>query len=338
MSVYSLKRFFPAENDITDAFKEILNVRIWHKMFNFAPQNKFMGLNKTEMGLLTNIVEPLQVLGKDVLFISSLREVRNLSSLRIDYNSIVVCHAGRIMVEVGGNSQIKVLPGQMLLIPAGKLVQPMMMSTDIEANVLLISDRMLKQLLGSQINIWNKALYMKEIYVIETADWMREIQNLSEPIINRYGEMHLSTSILEVFLRMMLLLICEDLLRHDDMAVKEDVGASTGHDKELFNRFLMLISKQQQKKQQVAFYADLLNITPKHLSTVCKRVSDKSPLRWITECVMQDCYELLKESDLSVKEISNRLGFANSSFFGQYFREEAGMTPLEYRNKTKTGQ
>ena len=139
-------------------------------------------------------------------------------------------------------------------------------------------------------------------------------------------------------MRMMLLLICEDLLRHDDMAVKEDVGASTGHDKELFNRFLMLISKQQQKKQQVAFYADLLNITPKHLSTVCKRVSDKSPLRWITECVMQDCYELLEESDLSVKEISNRLGFANSSFFGQYFREEAGMTPLEYRNKTKTGQ
>ena len=289
------------------------------------------------MKSMEKIFEPIQVIDDDVLFINSLRQVQNLSSLRIDYNSIVVCRSGRIMVEVGGNNQINVLAGQMLLIPAGKLVQPMMISTDIVANVLLISDRMLKQLLGSQINIWNKALYMREIYIIEDTDWLRDIQDLSFPVFHHYGEMHLSKDILETYLRMILLLICEDLLHHDNMSIKDEV-ASTGHDKELFNRFLMLLSKQQQKKQQVAFYADLLNITPKYLSTVCKRVSDKSPLRWITESVMQDCYMLLKDSDLSVKEISNRLGFTNSSFFGQYFREEAGMTPLAYRNKIKTGQ
>ncbi|MBR1933847.1 MAG: AraC family transcriptional regulator [Prevotella sp.] len=289
------------------------------------------------MESLANIAEPLQVIGKDVLFISNLREVRNLPSLRIDYNTIVVCRNGRIIVEVGGNSQVRVLPGQMLLIPAGKLIQPMMISTDIEANALLISDKMLKMLLGSQINIWNKALYMKEIYVIGEADWLRDIQNLSKPILRRHSEMHLSKAILEGFLRMMLLLICEDLLHHDNMtAIVED--SSTEHDKELFNRFLVLLGKQQQKKQQVAFYADLLHITPKYLSTVCKRVSDKSPSRWITESVMQDSYLLLKESDLSVKEISNRLGFPNASFFGQYFREEAGMTPIAYRNKMKAGR
>jgi len=289
------------------------------------------------MESLENSLDPIQIIGDDVLFISSLRQVQNLPSLRVDYNSIVVCRSGRIMVEMGGNSQIKVQPGQMLLIPAGKLVQPMMISTDVEANALLISDRSLKLLLGSQINIWNKALYMREIYVIEDTDWLRDIQNLSMPILHRYREIHLSKDIQEAYLRMMLLLICEDLLHHDNMSVKDD-DISTGHDKELFNRFLMFLGKQQQKKQQVAFYADLLNITPKYLSTVCKRVSDKSPSRWITESVMQDSYMLLKDSDLSVKEISNRLGFANSSFFGQYFREEAGMTPLEYRNKIKTGR
>lgn len=289
------------------------------------------------MESLTNIVEPLQIIGKDVLFISNLREVRNLSSLRIEFNSVVVCHTGRIMVEVGGNSEIKVLPGQMLLIPVGKLVQPMMISTDIEANVILISDRMLKQLLGRQIDIWNKALYMKEIYVIENTNWMHDIQQFSIPFLRHFGELHLSKDILESYLRMMLLLICEELLQHENMNIKDE-DASTYHDKELFNHFLMFLGKQQQKKQPVAFYADLLNITPKYLSTVCKRVSDKSPSRWITESVMQDSYVLLKESNLSVKEISNRLGFPNSSFFGQYFREEAGMTPLEYRNKTKTVQ
>lgn len=286
---------------------------------------------------MANIIEPLQVIGKDVLFISSLREVQNLPSLRAEYNTIVVCRNGRIIVEIGGNSQVKVLPGQMLLIPVGKSVQPLMVSTDIEANALLISDKMLKQLLRSQINIWNKALYMKEIYVIEDAEWLRDIQNLSKPILQRYGEMLLSKAILEEFLRMMLLLICEDLLRHENMTAREE-DTSTEHGKDLFNRFLMDLSSQQQKKQQVSFYANLLNVTPKYLSTVCKRVSGKSPMRWITESVMQDSYMLLRESNLSMKEISNRLGFPNPSFFGKYFREEAGMTPVEYRNKMRAGR
>jgi AraC-like DNA-binding protein len=89
------------------------------------------------------------------------------------------------------------------------------------------------------------------------------------------------------------------------------------------------------KRQQVSYYADKLNISPKYLSTVCKKVSGKNPMRWITEYVMQDCYALLKSTDLSIKEISNRLGFPNSSFFGQYFREQAGMTPMEYRTEHK---
>ena len=85
----------------------------------------------------------------------------------------------------------------------------------------------------------------------------------------------------------------------------------------------------------MSFYANSLNITSKYLSSVCKRVSGKSPIRWIIDSVMQDCYRLLSETDLSVKEISNQLGFPNSSFFGQYFREQAGVTPMEYRIEHK---
>ncbi len=86
----------------------------------------------------------------------------------------------------------------------------------------------------------------------------------------------------------------------------------------------------------MGYYASLLNITPKYLSTVCKRVSGKSPIRWIKESVMNEIYQMLRDTDLSVKEISNKLGFPNSSFFGQFFREEAGMTPLSYRKKRQT--
>nr|WP_314996334.1 helix-turn-helix domain-containing protein [uncultured Prevotella sp.] len=41
----------------------------------------------------------------------------------------------------------------------------------------------------------------------------------------------------------------------------------------------------------------------------------------------------LRTTDLSVKEISHRLGFPNTSFFGKYVKDHLGCSPLEYRRK-----
>ena len=274
-------------------------------------------------------VKVVHALEEEVLFIDNLRAVSNLATIRIPYNSIVVCRSGCIMVEVGGHNQVRVLPGQILLIPVGKLVQPMLVSTDVEASAVLLSDRTLKLLLGNQVNIWNKAMYMKEIYVIEDAGWLKNMQKFISDVFYEGYRPLLSKEITYSFLRIVMLMICELLLRHDEMTQSDDL--STIHDKEIFNQFLQVLDRQRQKRQRVSFYADQLNITSKYFSTICKRVSGKSPLRWITDSVMQDCYHLLIETDLSIKEISNRLGFPNSSFFGQYFREQAGVTPVEYR-------
>lgn len=268
-----------------------------------------------------------------VLFLDNLREVSNLSAMRKAYNSIVYCRKGRIMIEMGGNQQYKINPGQMLLIPTGKVIQPLMVSTDIEANALLISDQKLKAILGNQINIWNKAMYMKEIYVIEETSWVIDMGGYTKAIFKHIKRPELYNEIQNSFLRTMLLMICEELMQHDGMSANGDV--STAHDKELFNRFLLMLNSEPQKRQQVSFYADKLNISPKYLSSICKKVSGKNPMRWITESVMDDCYQRLKDTDMSVKEIADELGFPNASFFGQYFREQAGVTPGAYRNKHK---
>ena len=268
-----------------------------------------------------------------VIFLDNLREVNNLSAIRKAYNSVVYCRKGRIMIEMGGNQQYKINPGQMLLIPTGKVIQPLMVSTDIEANALLISDQRLKSILGNQINIWNKAMYMKEIYVIDETSWVIDMGKYTKSIFKHVKCPELYDEIRDSFLRTMLLMICEELMKYDGMSANGD--ASTTHDKEIFNRFLQMLNNEPHKRQQVAIYADRLNISPKYLSSICKKVSGKNPMRWITDSVMDDCYQRLKETDMSVKEIAGELGFPNASFFGQYFREHACMTPIAYRNKHK---
>ncbi len=305
-------------------------------MSNFAPDfkdNCKQMLQNNENRTILPEIGLVQTADDGILFLNNLREVKNLSTMRLGYNTIVYCRSGRILIELGGNQQVRVKPGEMLLIPTGKLVQPMMVSTDVDANALLISDTVLKSVLGSQISIWNRAMYMKEIYVLEDTSWAMDMGRYTASIFQNISEPVLYSEIIHSFLRTLLLFVCEDLLRKEAMSEKDD--ASSTHEKEIFNNFLQLISHEQQKRQQVSVYAGKLNITPKYLSAVCKKVSGKTPMRWITESVMEDCYNQLLKTDLSVKEIAHLLGFPNSSFFGQYFRDQAGVTPMEYRTQHK---
>ncbi len=52
---------------------------------------------------------------------------------------------------------------------------------------------------------------------------------------------------------------------------------------------------------------------------------------------LQKAYGLLKtNSDLSIKEISNTIGYKKTEYFGQIIKKTFGKTPSEIRNKNKT--
>lgn len=45
--------------------------------------------------------------------------------------------------------------------------------------------------------------------------------------------------------------------------------------------------------------------------------------------------ELLRFTNLSIKEIANKVGFENSLYFSRLFKQETNLSPSEYRNKSK---
>ena len=50
---------------------------------------------------------------------------------------------------------------------------------------------------------------------------------------------------------------------------------------EIFNHFCDLVVKHYRESREVKYYADLLNLTPKHLSKVIRAVANISPAEWI---------------------------------------------------------
>ena len=73
-------------------------------------------------------------------------------------------------------------------------------------------------------------------------------------------------------------------------------------------------------------------ISPKYLSAICKRNSGKSANKWITEKLTGDVRYYLHQTDLSIKQICDLLGFSSQSLFCKYVKEHIGMTPMEFRN------
>ena len=102
---------------------------------------------------------------------------------------------------------------------------------------------------------------------------------------------------------------------------------------DLFERFVRAITESYKQERSVAYYADKMFLTAKHLSTAVKEVSGKTAGEWIDSLVILEAKALLKSSEMSIQEISDELHFANQSFFGKYFKHHTGMSPKEYRKQ-----
>ena len=113
-----------------------------------------------------------------------------------------------------------------------------------------------------------------------------------------------------------------------------DVATSSkDRSSDYFKQLVSLLHQHYRTERSVEFYANQMNLTPKHLSRVVRNHSGKSVHQWIDEFVVLEIKNLLKYSDLSIQQISYELNFPNPSFMGQYFKRITGKTPGHYRRE-----
>lgn len=114
--------------------------------------------------------------------------------------------------------------------------------------------------------------------------------------------------------------------------LREEAAQTTTRSRMVLEQFIRLVGQYHTKYRNVGFYADKLCLTPKYLSKLIKTASGKSAPEWIDSYVILEAKNLLKYSDIAIKEIVYRLNFPNQSVFYKFFKARTGMTPSEYRN------
>lgn len=100
----------------------------------------------------------------------------------------------------------------------------------------------------------------------------------------------------------------------------------------LLDKFMSLVQQNFKSERFLEFYADKLQITPKHLSRTIKALTGSTAVEWIERYVILEAKVLLKSTNLNIQQISDELNFPSQSFFGKYFKKKVGLSPKDFRN------
>ncbi len=106
-------------------------------------------------------------------------------------------------------------------------------------------------------------------------------------------------------------------------------NANRGAD--IVKRLVQQIVKHYAIHRSPAFYAELLQISPQHLSATVSRVTGRKVTDIIGQMVIVDAQTKLRTTELSIHDIAEALNFPDMSVFGKYFKRYTGLSPRQYR-------
>jgi AraC-like DNA-binding protein len=267
----------------------------------------------------------------DVMVFDHVRDLKKLTPVKPMSNRIVMCLSGDMHLEVSGK-RFDVSATDLLYFPPTAHIDSNRPSPDFSCQVLCLSDHIIQGLLHDRIGIWRRTAYTNEMKVLPTTDVCREEFASYFALIHskiQHSNRQAPYEILQALIRALLLDI--NHLLEESLGAAQEQKLTQG--KSLFNRFLTLISNSEVKRQPITHYASQLAITPKYLTMLCLKYSDKTASDWVIQYTTEDIRFYLRNSNLSIKEISAKLGFANMSHFGSYVRKHLGVSPSEFRDK-----
>lgn len=110
-----------------------------------------------------------------------------------------------------------------------------------------------------------------------------------------------------------------------------DYADGNSRSEELYNQFLNAVEHFFNRYADVAFYAEQLNVSPRYLGQVTRRIADRSPKSIIDERITTEIALLLTKTNKPLKEIAQQLGFSSQAHLSRYFKKQKGVSPSQYK-------
>lgn len=101
---------------------------------------------------------------------------------------------------------------------------------------------------------------------------------------------------------------------------------------ELYNRFLDAVEHYYNRYADVSFYAEQLNVSPRYLGQVTRRVAERSPKAIIDERIITEIRSMLTSTKKPLKDIARQMGFSSQAHLSRFFKKKTGVSPTDYQH------
>ena len=85
----------------------------------------------------------------------------------------------------------------------------------------------------------------------------------------------------------------------------------------------------------MAAHAQALDVTPTHLTRVCRAETGKTAATLLTERQLHASRNLLAATDVAVQDIARHLGFGSAAYFTRFIQQHFGQTPSALRRSAR---
>lgn len=269
----------------------------------------------------------------DIAIIDNVNDITEIGPTRIHNNFIAIVEHGKAQMKINGQT-VTIGERQMLLCPTNTSLTDFMFSPGLQFHAVLLTDRIISAFLRDKKSVWTDTLYIHKTNVItieqRSIEFLASIfQALSILVGDKEGNHPYRTDSIRGLVYSSIFGLCDILARN----MPKEGNAYMPLGDSVFRQFLQLLNENKVNGNRVEDYAPLLCVSPKYLSSICKKASGKTAKRWIKEHIMEEIMYNLKETDLTIKQVADRTGFANDSFFCKYVKQNFGMTPMQLRLK-----
>lgn len=103
---------------------------------------------------------------------------------------------------------------------------------------------------------------------------------------------------------------------------------------ELVRRICTFIDQHYMTPMSLESIANSFHFTSSYLTKIFKKYTGETPLKYIIDLKINKAKDLMeKEPSLSIKEISQVVGYYDQHYFSRIFKNVTGMNPTDYRKK-----
>ncbi|WIV61052.1 helix-turn-helix transcriptional regulator [Amycolatopsis nalaikhensis] len=81
----------------------------------------------------------------------------------------------------------------------------------------------------------------------------------------------------------------------------------------------------------VRAHADRIGVTPGYLTEAVKAATGRTAAQLLREARTREAQRFLLRTDLTVRQVASRVGFADPAYFCRFFRRETGLSPGDFR-------